>query len=66
MYKGDEMGRVRTKLVKNISKELIEKYPDKLNKNFKENKEFLKEIIESKKLRNKIAGYIVTLEKKNQ
>lgn len=60
------MGRVRTKLVKNISKELIEKYPDKLGKDFKEDKEFLKDIIESKKLRNKIAGYIVTLKKKNQ
>ncbi|MCD6367609.1 MAG: 30S ribosomal protein S17e [Candidatus Aenigmarchaeota archaeon] len=57
------MGRIRTRLVKNISQELVEKYPKELSASFEKNKEFLREMIKSKKLRNKVAGYIVRIKK---
>lgn len=45
--------------------ELVEKYPDHFQPVFEENKQFLKRIglDVSKKLRNKIAGYITTVVK---
>lgn len=57
------MGRVRTRFVKNISQELAGKYPKELGRDFNKNKEFLRDMIKSKKLRNKIAGYIASLQK---
>ena len=56
------MGRIRGKWVKNIAKKLIEKYPDKFNNNFDNNKKFIEslKIIDDKPIRNKIAGYIVS------
>ena len=50
-------------MVKRISLELIEKYEYSFQPEFEPNKEFLKEIglDVSKKLRNKIAGYITTV-----
>ncbi len=57
------MGKVRTILIKNISKELIMKYPDVFTNDFEKNKELLDEFldVDSKHLRNRISGYIVTL-----
>ncbi|MCW3991576.1 MAG: 30S ribosomal protein S17e [Candidatus Bathyarchaeota archaeon] len=54
------MGKVRTELVKRISAELVEKYPRSFTSEFEENKQFLREIglDVSKKLRNRLAGYI--------
>lgn len=54
------MGKVRTELVKRISEELVDKYPRSFTSEFEENKQFLREIEldVSKKLRNRIAGYI--------
>jgi small subunit ribosomal protein S17e len=54
------MGKVRTEMVKRISLELVEKYPRIFSQEFGQNKQFLKEIEldVSKKMRNKIAGYI--------
>ena len=63
------MGKVRTILIKNISKELINKYPDVFTIEFEENKKLLDKYLEidSKHLRNRISGYIVNLLKiKNQ
>ncbi|MCK4635199.1 MAG: 30S ribosomal protein S17e [Candidatus Aenigmarchaeota archaeon] len=57
------MGNIKTTFIKNISKELIEKYPDELMADFDKNKEFLKKVIDSKGNRNKIAGYIARLKK---
>ena len=50
-------------MVKRLSNELIDKYPYSFTTIFDENKEFLNmiELDVSKKLRNKIAGYITTL-----
>ena len=63
------MGKVRTILIKNISKELINKYPDVFTTDFDQNKKLLDRYLEvdSKHLRNRISGYIVNLLKiKNQ
>ena len=62
------MGRIRQKFIKNLSKELIIKYPDKFNNNFDNNKKFLDElkILTDKPIRNKVAGYIVTIIKKTK
>ncbi len=59
------MGKVRTEMIKRISMELIEKYEYSFQPEFEQNKQFLKEIglDTSKKLRNKIAGYITTVVK---
>ena len=57
------MGKVRTILIKNISKELISKYPNVFTSDFEKNKELLEKYLEidSKHLRNRISGYIVNL-----
>ena len=59
------MGKVRTEMVKRISLELIDKYEYSFQPEFEQNKQFLNEIglDVSKKLRNKIAGYITTVVK---
>ena len=57
------MGKVRTILIKKVSKELINKYPDVFTTNFEKNKKLLDKYLEvdSKLLRNRISGYIVSL-----
>jgi small subunit ribosomal protein S17e len=57
------MGKVRTILIKNISKELIMKYPDVFTTDFGKNNKILDNYLEidSKHLRNRISGYIVNL-----
>jgi len=57
------MGNIRTAFIKHMSRELVEKYPKELSNNFEKNKEFLNKVIDSKKLRNQIAGYISKLKK---
>ncbi|MFW6311122.1 MAG: 30S ribosomal protein S17e [Nanoarchaeota archaeon] len=59
------MGKVRTLQIKNISKELVSKYPDVFTTDFEENKHLLDKYLEfnSKHLRNRISGYIVSLMK---
>ena len=61
------MGQVKNVFIKHLTKRLIEKYPDKFTKNFDKNKEELDKLIrlESKKIRNMVAGYLVhTIRKK--
>jgi small subunit ribosomal protein S17e len=55
------MGRVRPTYIKRLAKDLVEANPDKFSEDFDENKEELKDTEEfnSKKLRNRVAGYIV-------
>ena len=62
---GNELGKVRTELVKRISLELVERYSKNFGSSFEQNKQFLNEIEldVSKKLRNKIAGYITGIMK---
>lgn len=59
------MGRVRQTYIKRLAKDLVEADPDRFSEDFQENKEELKETeeFESKKLRNRVAGYIVRVKK---
>merc|ERR1712198_578778 len=62
------MGRVRTKTVKKASRVIIEKYYPRLTLDFHTNKRICEEIaiIPSKRLRNKIAGFVTHLMKRIQ
>jgi small subunit ribosomal protein S17e len=55
------MGRVRQTYIKRLAKDLVEADPERFSDDFEENKEELKEMDEfdSKRLRNRTAGYIV-------
>ena len=57
------MGKVRTELVKRIAQELIERYPDRFNADFENNKKLVDAFtnVSSTRLRNRIAGYITSL-----
>jgi len=59
------MGRVRLKKIKRIGFELWEKYKDRFTDNFNENKRIVSELlyVPSKKLRNKVAGFLTHLVK---
>ncbi len=54
------MGRIRTKDVKDVVNDMLEKYPDKFSDRFEENKEVITKIniSQSKRHRNRIAGYM--------
>ena len=64
------MGRVRALYIKRAARELIERYPDKLATDFEGNRKFVDEVLVlghlNKSVRNRIAGYIVTLLKQRK
>ena len=62
------MGRVKNAVIKNIGNNLIEAHPNKFNDNFEKNKETVDSFlsVESKSMRNKIAGYITHEMKKSK
>ena len=62
------MGRVRTKTVKKSAKVIVEKYYSRLTLDFQTNKKICDEIavLPSKRMRNKIAGYVTHLCKRIQ
>jgi len=62
------MGRVRTKTVKKAARVIVEKYYNILTLDFQNNKKICEEIaiIPSKRLRNKIAGFVTHLMKRIQ
>jgi ribosomal protein S17E len=55
------MGRIKTKLIKAKTVEILEANPNTFTKDFSENKTKLAGVadIRSKKMRNAIAGYLV-------
>jgi ribosomal protein S17E len=57
------MGRIKPKLVKRTSRQLVKVSGDSFDKTFDANKQALKNTISSKKMRNKIAGYIARIKK---
>jgi len=60
------MGRIRTKLIKRLGKEILKKYLPIFTEDFQKNKKILEKIAEirSKRLRNILAGYITHLYRK--
>lgn len=64
------MGRVRALYIKRAARELIARYPGKLSTEFKGNRKFVDEVLVlghlNKSVRNRIAGYIVTLLKQRK
>lgn len=62
MWRG--VGKVRPAYIKNTARMLAEKYPDKFTIDFEYNKKAVSEILKtSKKVRNRVAGYITRLMK---
>ncbi|MGC9181915.1 30S ribosomal protein S17e [Thermogladius sp. KZ2Tp1] len=57
------MGKVRIRLVKRVARQLLDSYPQLFTRDFESNKQVVSKLIStrSKKLRNKIAGYITHL-----
>ena len=55
------MGRIKSTLIKRTSRQLIENSTESFGKTFEENKKTLGNILPSKKMRNKIAGYIARI-----
>lgn len=62
------MGRIRTTLVKRTGEKLVAKHPDKFQGDFNQNKKDVEETaqVNSKKLRNFVAGYITSIVKKTK
>lgn len=57
------MGKIRTRMVKRIARQILERYPGLFARDFEHNKKAVSSLIEvqSKKLRNQIAGYVTHL-----
>jgi len=62
------MGNVKPLFIKRTAQELLDMYPDQLGKDFESNKKVLRQIDPkiTKALRNKIAGFVVALIKKQE
>jgi len=62
---GSNMGKVRPAMIKRTARELIEKFPDEITTDFEKNKRIVEKYtnITSKKVRNRVAGYLVRLAK---
>lgn len=58
------MGKVRPAYVKRTARRLLEKYPDKFTEDFEHNKQVVGQLLNvSKRVRNRIAGYITRLQR---
>ena len=62
------MGRVRTKTIKRTARQIIEKYYNRLTLDFNINKRVVDEVavVPTKRMRNKIAGYLTHLMRRIQ
>ena len=62
------MGRIKSKRVKSVTKQLVKAHPTEFSIDFNINKDVLKKyaIIKSRKLRNVIAGYASRLVKQSK
>ncbi len=57
------MGRIKPKLIKRTSRQLVGNDPDSFTKDFDHNKKAIGSTLPSKKTRNKIAGYLARIKK---
>jgi small subunit ribosomal protein S17e len=58
-----ELGSVRPRYIKNAARTLLQLYPDTFTEDFESNKRLVEQLtdVKTKKVRNRIAGYLVTL-----
>jgi len=59
------MGRIKSKIIKNTSKNLL-KEDNEFTQDFETNKKLIRGTMPSKKIQNKIAGYLARLVKMRQ
>jgi small subunit ribosomal protein S17e len=54
------MGRIKSIAIKNLARDMLEEHGDRFSSDFEKNKKIINEIksIDSKKVRNVLAGYI--------
>ena len=57
------MGRIKSKLIKRTGRNLLSE-TNSFNSQFEDNKQIIKGLTPSKKMRNQIAGYITRLKKR--
>ena len=57
------MGKVRPLFIKRIARNLVRKYGERFKPDFEHNKRVVEELLElpSKRVRNRIAGYVTRL-----
>ncbi len=57
------LGKVRTDTIKRTSRELLERFPERFTGDFEADKQSVNELVitPSKRLRNRIAGYVTRL-----
>jgi len=57
------LGKVRPEIVKRTARELLRKFPDRFSGDFEADKQAVNELVltQSKRLRNRIAGYVTRL-----
>ena len=60
------MGRIKSTLIKRTARQLSESNKDDFSKDFEINKKALGNTLPSKRLRNKVAGYVGRINKNNQ
>jgi len=60
-----QVGRIKTKLIKRMTNQLVKQHGEKLKDNYEENKPIVSKLVQvqSAKLRNIIAGYATRLMK---
>lgn len=57
------MGRIRTQMTKRLGTQIIREYQEQIHPSFEDNKKIVGTLIPSKKVRNKVAGYLTSLVK---
>ncbi|VVB81054.1 30S ribosomal protein S17e [uncultured archaeon] len=60
------MGRIKTKMIKRLTFDLIKQSRERFTKQFEDNKKVVRELLgneASKKIRNSVAGYVTRLMK---
>ena len=57
------MGNIKQTFIKRVARELFDRYPNEFTKDFEHNKKKVEELttVQSKTIRNRIAGYITKL-----
>lgn len=64
---GETLGKVRTRKVKVLAKQIKELHGSKVSASFEENKRLVRQVLEgrfSKRLSNRVAGYLCALVKR--